>query len=475
MKRNDEENAETMATINGIDFGDFTIITPFKNFSVSKAALFRSQYFKNNIVGKNTWVFNITENELLYLRLVLLLLHDQSDEEIIKKFTNDDFFKFYHSIKTQFECDEQIIKDFINLFFKVKNIDFSKDITEDKLQFLKPSKDLIHLTKDPTYNAYTFELFKIFLKETYKDIRVCDQKKNDFIELPYKAILFILRNDDFLTDSENSVFYLLMMWFDAQKIPLTDQELDPLFKSLKWNDLSTLFFENIVGVALERRSDMRRPSLQYYSEQYACRANRKKELHMDHRKRIKLDEKIIEISCHFGFDMEKLKNNESIYCAGILINGYIFSSFINMKKNYPNEVDCLKCFLKCISCTDRKEITTPLNSFSGANGVAVKYDHQLPINVRFKIIKRDNTEKVFGTMPLVFKNFCEASGGNLTTPEEMQQLFNHGPQSPCILLREGSNQLPELFIVISIEFLSSDQNLPGGLQVLHTEPFIPLI
>ncbi len=477
MKRNYENDVEMIASVRGQSFGDFKIITPFKVFAVSKAELItRSKYFYREILGKKIFELEIIEEELPRLKLMLLLLHDRSDEEIIKNFKDEDFFKFYDMSKSRFECDQQMINNFFKLYFEVKKIDFTQAITEEKYRFLKPSANFAELTKNIVYNAHTSDKFKVFVKNTFKSIHDCCLIKNEFRKLPYNAIIFILGDDDFITDTENSVFYLLMGWLNAQKeIQPTDQELDDIFKLLKWNDFSPLFFENILEPALAHKYGMmNRPFLQYYTQEYVCRAGKKKALHIEHRKRLDdIKSKKTMVKTRITIDIEKLKN-ENFYGSPVLINGYLFTFFIQMRKDQPEGIGSLNGFIKCTSCIERKDYDLPLKEGYDNNGVRVRYDHQLPMRISFRIIKRDDTEKVFAPMPLVYSNFGAAIGGNLTTPAEMEQFLAHGPETPCDLLRDTANQKSELVLIGAIEFLDSDE-IPVGMQVLHTEPWLPLI
>jgi len=272
------------------------------------------------------------------------------------------------------------------------------------------------------------------------------KKKDEFIDLPPYAIIGWLKSDNLIVDSENSVFYFIMLWLlkEEKKAERLDY-FSEIIEHIRFIHMRIHYLLDIIPRVYDQLQnpkyvkllrEKRQEALNYHSLPDRAKHMRQqvKALYPPVRVLLPDTDKVM-IKCIFQ-EVSKWEPTGKYYSSPVLINGYEFYFFLQrqlVSKPNDNEVYGMAGFLRC-------------------SGSLIPSQHYLPISysVAIQTPTLENRERKFSTMRVIFEAPEKAIGGKLTLQDETWEQVIRG-ESPIVYQNT-------ITVIVSIEFLNDDRD-----------------
>lgn len=277
------------------------------------------------------------------------------------------------------------------------------------------------------------------IKAKFRNINDILEFKKEFIALTVTAIKEILRNPFFQTDSENSIFTIVMIWINKDYKELKESErpakrereiyLKELLPLVDLSRLSPYFLISIVANVIEEIHD---PYIQEFANERFVKALqailRKQVINPPE---VPLERASCGTSCDkFAMKVEfrrisEWKEGEKYYSQPIFSNGFLFYFFMRVEK--PEHNSYLAGYLRC-TC----DATLKANH------------HYLPVTVTFEILLQNGKTRKFPAVSVVFDHFDRSIGSRMNQPSDNWDKIKSG-QSDIV-------KDDKIVVIIGVEF-----------------------
>lgn len=244
--------------------------------------------------------------------------------------------------------------------------------------------------------------------QSYLDIV---DKEKDFIKLPLDDIKAIFNNPDFTTDSEESVFTLMMMWLKAKVQELYDKDLYGNDSNI--NDEEKLCIINTYLKPILNLIDFNRMSRFYlgyqvnsYLKVYGKKGDEIYENLITNKEKKSFITRKYDDYPRFSVQMtfERIntwQKKEKYYSQKTLIKGLYYYVFLTSTPD-----NGLAVYIRCMGEDNNKK-----------NG--------LPVNILFKVINDERKIiRTFDNINVVFNNYDRSMGLKLTKHETFEDVIN---------------------------------------------------
>jgi len=280
-----------------------------------------------------------------------------------------------------------------------------------------------------------------FLVNIFKDIRSVftgiiegnRKKKDEFLNLPPQAIIEWVKSNDLSIDSENSVYYFVMLWI--LKEGKQDERLvyfRRLIEHVRFVHMRLYYLLDIIPSTykfLKNQEDIdalrekRNEALKYIVTKRLTRP-------LPPARNLLPDIDKVMIKCVFQ-EVSNWESTGKYYSSPVLINGYEFYFFLQRQLISPN-VYGMAGFLRC-------------------SGTLIPQQHYLPIaySVSIQTPRNDNRERKFSTMRVIFEAPEKAIGGKLTLSDEKWEDVISGRS---VIVHQNT-----ITVIVAIEFLGTDE------------------
>jgi len=270
-------------------------------------------------------------------------------------------------------------------------------------------------------------------------ILILKKKKDEFLNLPTTAIIGWVKSNELVIDSENSVFYFIMLWLlkegkKEERLPF----FPDIIQYIRFNHMRMHYLIDIIPHTYKSLTDPNHIALlrekRNQTLQNHLLPKRYDHVYSHPPPRVLLpDIDKVMIKCVFQ-EVSKWEDTGKYYSSPVLINGYEFYFFLQRQLvSKPAEplVYGMAGFLRC-------------------SGNLIPSQHYLPIaySVSIQTPRQDNRERKFSTMKVIFEAPEKAIGGKLTLANERWEDVING-----ILPIVNSNTIT---VIVTIEFLNSD-------------------
>jgi hypothetical protein len=281
------------------------------------------------------------------------------------------------------------------------------------------------------------------IKAKFRSINDILEHKKEYIALTVKAIKEILKNPYFQTDSENSIFTILMIWVnkDIKELKESDRPLirereHYLKELLPLVDLSRLSPYFLISIGSNVIDEIVSPDVKEFAIETFVKALEailsKKVLNPP-------DVPLERASCGTSCDKFAMKvefrrisewiEGEKYYSQPIFSNGFLFYFFMRVEKSEHNST-YLAGYLRC-TC----DATLKSNH------------HYLPVTVTFEIALNNGKTRKFPAVSVVFDHFDRSIGSRMNQPSD-----NWGK------IRTGQSDIvkdDKIVVIVGVEFRKS--------------------
>jgi len=258
------------------------------------------------------------------------------------------------------------------------------------------------------------------IKEKFRNINDILENKKEFVALTVRAVKEILENPLFQTDSENSVFTIIMIWInkDLKELKVTENasskeskrqreiyftELLPL---VDLSRISPYFLLSIVANAIE---EILSPEIKQFATERYVKALEvslgKTEIpgtllkHLE-RPRTPCGSTADKFAMRVEFRrISEWKEGEKYYSQPIFSNGFLFYFFMRVEKSEYNSY--LAGYLRC-TC----DATFKSNY------------HYMPVTVTFEVILKNGKTRKFPAVSVIFDHFDRSIGSRMNHPSD---------------------------------------------------------
>jgi len=278
---------------------------------------------------------------------------------------------------------------------------------------------------------------------------VQSMKTSEFLNLPLNALVALLGSDDIIVDSENTVFYAVIVWIQwnhVERIPF----METLLYSIRFPMMTRYFLlDCIPHVADQFPEPIRRLLMEMRSFGLESKSGENTKTSTDPALTKQFTERMTympkKLTIKFVFvNISQMDTTKKIYSGPVFWCGYEFSFFlrpINLSANKsPNPLEnsaepsdfALAGFLRCTSKL------LPLK-------------HYLPVCYSLRVASREySSERKFTDSRVIFEATDRAIGSKLTLPNENLSQIISGESSLVID--------DTLTVTVDIELLENDDN-----------------
>jgi hypothetical protein len=305
--------------------------------------------------------------------------------------------------------------------------------------YIQDTKDLgvgLYTCRPTNWNAADmfFEKAGDIIKRKFKSITEIIEYKKEFLSLPFLAVKEILNNPNFQTDSENSVYTIIMMWV-RQK---TEREAH-LMELLQYIDFSKLSPYFLISIVSQTISEIRNEAIaNAIEQQYYVPAL--EELNGYQGENVRSKSPVVKHSLFCGTSGDKFAMKvefrkisdwtigEKYYSQPIFSNGFLFYFFMRAE-NSPDHSTYLAGYLRCTCEATSSSL------------------HFLPVTVTFEIVLNNSKTRKFPQVPVVFDHYDRSIGSRMNAPTDSWEKIRNG-QSDIV-------KDDKIVVIISVEFLKT--------------------
>jgi len=357
-----------------------------------------------------------------------ILLNETTQQNIIKKFVISKFL-----LEINLKGNKNIIH-YIDLIISIHDIPLEIQTIMDLLNLIKlTEKDKIEKYLD-NYVSKLIEKANEFILEKFSNIRNLFGSK-EFLNLPIQTIKIIINNENLIIDSENSVFYFLIMWidkeFNSRKVYLKE-----LLEYVRFDQMTDHFLlHNVYQIANKYKETEKQIILEKYNEAIQNKLGNKLII-PNQNKRLTYENR-------FEFGIKAIYShvsewdiNERYYTDTVYAHGYEFYFFVRARPN-PHilstepENHILYGYLRCASSLSQK--------------------YYLKIECEFLVELKNGAQRRIRLGNLIFESPNIALGMSLTNIDENWTTIINGDAQIII-----DNKLT---VTIMIKILPTDINL----------------
>jgi hypothetical protein len=280
------------------------------------------------------------------------------------------------------------------------------------------------------------------IKAKFRTINDILEHKKDFMALTVTAVKEILKNPYFQTDSENSIFTIVMIWInkdtkeskesDRPAVREREHYLKELLPLVDLSRLSPYFLISIVSNVIDEIVNQEIKEFAFERFVKALEAIlSKKVLNPPH---VPLERASCGTSCDkFAMKVEfrrisEWKEGEKYYSQPIFSNGFLFYFFMRVEK--PEHNSYLAGYLRC-TC----DATLKSNH------------HYLPVTVTFEIALQNCKTRKFPAVSVVFDHFDRSIGSRMNQPTDNWEKIKLGQTD---IVKED-----KIVVIIGVEFRKS--------------------
>jgi len=268
----------------------------------------------------------------------------------------------------------------------------------------------------------------------------------DYLNLSMNAIVELLKSDEIIVDSENTIFYALIMWIKwnhIERIPL----MEHLLYCIRFPLMSKYFLKYIVPhVAHQFPEKLRDQIMEMCSFGLEAKFANQTKFSKDNPV---LSKQFIErvpypcknLSVNFKFvNMSQMDTTNKIHSEPVFWCGYEFSYFLSPFKMTSSETSPISDELSCYALAGFLRCTSRL----------LPHKHYLPVSYSISIPYREHaSERKFGLAKVIFESPDKAIGSKLTLPNEN---LSHIISGESLIVTNDS-----LTVTVELELLESDE------------------
>jgi hypothetical protein len=436
------------ATINLLDARSQSI---FRKVNVSKLCLARrSEYFAKLFREKpeeNEITIPMNQSQVIWMEMFLKFIY--TDEPVMDIMTNLMVYEF----GLQFDVPD---------LFRNFSVKSTEELTQ-LYNFIERQKGNVGVGLNQ-WKPRTWRAAEVFYQKAaeiinakFRSLSDIAEHKKEYIALPLQAVKEILKNSSFQTDSENSIFTMIMIWINQNVKELKETErptirereiyLRDLLPLVDLTRLSRYYLLSIVSNVIE---EIVNPEVKHFLiERYikALELNLGKEQRKDI-----ISEPIVDrvytrenskrnISGYYGdkFAMKveyrrisEWKEGEKYYSQPIFSNGFLFYYFMRVEREKSKDTPMisppfLAGYLRC-TC----DATIKSN------------DHYMPVSVTFEVALKNAKTRKFPPVSVVFDHFDRSIGSRMNQSSESWEKIRSG-QSDIV-------NDDKIIVIIGVEF-----------------------
>jgi hypothetical protein len=281
------------------------------------------------------------------------------------------------------------------------------------------------------------------IKAKFRNINDILEHKKEFIALPVSAIKEILKNPHFQTDSENSIFTIVMIWINKDIKELKEAErpkarerehyIKELWPLVDLSRLSPYFLLSIVSNVIDEigSQDVQAFAFKLFVNALEAMLN-KKQLNPPGvpSERASSGTSGDKFAMKVEFRrISEWKEGEKYYSQPIFSNGFLFYFFMRVEKSEHNTY-YLAGYLRC-TC----DATLKSNH------------HYLPVTVTFEIALQNGKTRKFPAVSVVFDHFDRSIGSRMNQQTDNWEKIKGG-QSDIV-------KDDKIVVIIGVEFRKS--------------------
>jgi len=264
----------------------------------------------------------------------------------------------------------------------------------------------------------------------------------------------ILKYDDLVVDSENTLFYLMISWLE--KSPERQKWLPELLEHVRFAHMSKYFLLDVIPYVAKKFPEVEAKFMECrrYALQYIAGGSRRLfQIHPHFAKlaSFKCRSKTLNLNsfriCHEFKDISALTISSRLYSKPFLFLGYEFYYFLRPQPLTP-----------CPENTTQPNETFTIAGFLRCTSAILPSKHYLPISSTVSIKSKDGPDRKFNPSRVVFEASEKAIGGKLTlTKENLAQIIS----GECPIVINDT-----IHITVEIELLDSKEEVQVVNEVL---------
>lgn len=280
------------------------------------------------------------------------------------------------------------------------------------------------------YEAYKNSLLLPFIEKLtyrFKGISHLVEFEPIFLQFPRVAVDSLLDNENFLIDTENSLFTMVIIWINADQEHRA-QDLLHLVKKIDYRKFTKYYLINIVGKVKNNfpcLTDFYKAALEYKNEEIIASfenlslGKNNQNNFVQHKKIYKDSDKACGMKVEFRH-ISQWQQNQKYFSGRIFSNGYYFYFFLRPEKG-QDEQEYLAAFLRC-TCEQIIKDNDPHHNIP---------THYLPVNFQVKIERPNGLRKIVGPNQCTFEYFSKSCGMHLNkSTENWKTTFVFNPTDP---------------------------------------------
>jgi hypothetical protein len=281
------------------------------------------------------------------------------------------------------------------------------------------------------------------VRAKFRSINDILEHKKEYIALTVAAIKEILKNPFFQTDSENSIFTILMIWINKDMKELKESErpeirerehyLKELLPLVDLSRLSPYFLISVGSNVLDEivSEDVK----EFANERFVTALEAILTKNVINPPDVPRERASSGTSCDkFAMKVEfrrisEWKEGEKYYSQPIFSNGFLFYFFMRVEKS-ENNTSYLAGYLRC-TC----------------DATVKSSHHYLPVTVTFEIALQNGKTRKFPAVSVVFDHFDRSIGSRMNQPTDNWEKIKIG-QSDIV-------KDDKIIVIIGVEFRKS--------------------
>jgi len=317
---------------------------------------------------------------------------------------NEDLF-MVHQVALQFDIPE-IFKNYSARVDEISSIAyFMENLTELGAGNFSLNLSVTKLPAEFKASLLFREKSSVIINNQFKNITDILDHKREFLILHATGLEFILKNENFQQDSENSILTIIMMWIRENRTT-REKYLKNLLPLVDMHEMTNFFLINLVPSVIQELED--KELKENICGAYIQALEDKNKIYRGPgERRIVVKRSTFYESSHEKFAMRvefrkisEWKINEKYYSQPIFSNGFFFYFFMRVETSTTDQSQYLAGYLRCTS-----EVTSIPN-------------HYLPVTVTFEVLLTNNKTRKFPPVSVIFDHFDRSIGSRMNQPTE---------------------------------------------------------